>query len=177
MSSIEINKIVGAVLAAMLVAMVVGKVGDSIVQPRKHTAVAVATGGGQPAEAPAPAKEPEKLEPIGPLLAQANAEAGAKEGRKCATCHDLTKAAKKKIGPPLWNVVNKDKASEDFSYSGAMKDKGGKWTYEDLAAFLHNPKGFVTGTKMAFAGLKKPSDLANVIAYLRSLSDSPAPLP
>ena len=177
MSSFEINKIVGAVLAAMLVAMVVGKVGDSIVQPRKHTAVAVATGGGQPAEAPAPAKEPEKLEPIGPLLAQANAEAGAKEARKCATCHDMTKAAKNKIGPPLWNVVMQDKANNDFSYSSGLKEKGGKWTYDDLAAFLHDPKGFVKGTKMAFPGLKKPSDLANVIAYLRTLSDSPPPLP
>lgn len=177
MSSFEINKIVGAVLTAMLVAMVVGKVGDAIVQPREHTAVAVATGGGQPADAPAPAKEPEKLEPIGPLLAQADTEAGAREARKCATCHDMTKAAKNKIGPPLWNVVNLDKASHDFAYSGAMKEKDGKWTYEDLAAFLHNPRGFARGTKMAFPGIKKPSDLANVIAYLRTLSDSPEPLP
>jgi cytochrome c len=176
MSTFEINKIVGAILAAALVAMVIGKVGDSVVHPRKHVAAAVDTGPAKPA-APAPAAAPEKLDPIAPLLAAANVESGAKVARKCATCHDLTKAAKRKVGPPLWNIVNHNKAGSDFSYSGGMKDMGGKWTYEDLNAFLNNPKDFVKGTKMAFAGVKDAKERADLIAFLRSIADSPAPLP
>ena len=66
--------------------------------------------------------------------------------------------------------------ADGFSYSAALKAFGGKWTYEELNGFLKNPKKYIDGTKMSFSGLKKPNDRADVILYLRSLSDNPAPL-
>ena len=82
------------------------------------------------------------------------------------------------VGPNLWNVVGRTKASvEEYKYSGALKEMKGDWSYGNLDAFLLNPKSYVKGTKMSFSGLKKVSDRAAVIAYLRSLSDTPKPLP
>jgi cytochrome c len=178
MSMFEFNKIAGAVLSALLVAMVIGTIGDSLVHPRKHEgAVAIGEGAKAPAAAPA-AREPEKLEPVAPLLAGASVDKGKGEAKKCAVCHSFEKGAKAKIGPTLWGVVGAGKGShEGFGYSSAMKGKGGTWTYEDLNAFLADPKGFVPGTRMTFAGVKSVQDRANLIAFLRSLADSPAPLP
>lgn len=176
MSAIEVNKVVGSVLLVLLAIWVIGIVGDALVQPREQPAVAVASVGA-PA-APAEEKKEEVLPKVGPLLASASAENGAKIFRKCHACHNAEKGAGAKVGPDLWNIVNADRASrEGFSYSSAMKEKEGNWTYEALNEFLHKPRDYVPGTKMAFAGLKKVEDRADVIAYLRTLSDSPAPLP
>ena len=83
-----------------------------------------------------------------------------------------------KVGPALWNIVNADKGAVDgFSYSGALVAFGGQWDYAALNAFLYKPKAYISGTKMNFAGLKKPSDRANMIAYLRQQADAPAALP
>jgi len=182
MSTFEINKIVGAILLVSLVAMVVGLVGNALVQPRQHEAVVA---GGEGGQAPAGGtqqqeqkKEPAQVPPIGPLLAKASAEKGEKAARKCATCHTFKQGEKAKIGPNLWNVVENDKANnEGFAYSGALKEQQGKWTYEELNTFLHDPKASVPGTKMVFPGVKKDSERADIIAYLRSLSDSPPALP
>ncbi len=64
-----------------------------------------------------------------------------------------------------------------FNFSAAMKGKPGKWTYDDLNKFIASPKGFIPGTAMGFAGIQKDSERADVIAYLRTLSDHPEPLP
>ena len=174
MSGIEINKIAGAILTAALLAMVVGMVGDALVQPGKHEAGDVQVARQEPAAAP----EPKELPPIAPLLAKADVEAGQREANKCKACHDLTNAKAKKIGPPLWNIVMDDKANaEGFAYSGAMQGMEGKWTYEDLNRYLENPRGAVPGTKMVFAGVKNDQARANLIAYLRTLSDNPPPMP
>ena len=96
-------------------------------------------------------------------------EKGAKVFKKCAACHNKAKGAKHKIGPNLWAVVNAARAGQaGFSYSSALKGKTGTWSYEDLNAFLAKPKAFAPGTKMAFGGLKKASDRANLIKYLRT---------
>jgi cytochrome c len=118
------------------------------------------------------------VESIGPMVAAASPEAGQAAARACAACHSFEQGGPNKIGPNLWNVVGRDIASaEGFSYSDALQSKEGAWDYDGLAAFLHDPRGWAPGTKMAFAGLKKPEDRAAVIAYLRSLSENPAPLP
>lgn len=173
MSGIEINKIVGAILSAALIAMVISIIGNALVHPRQHTASVNVP--------EAPAKEeapPEKEVPIGQLLASADPAEGKKIFNKCKSCHDAEKGGKNKIGPNLWNVVGSDKAThEGFSYSSALTGLPGNWTYEDLDHFLKNPRSFAKGTKMTFAGLKKAKDRAAVIAYLRTLSDSPKPLP
>ncbi len=115
---------------------------------------------------------------IAVLLAAADAGAGKKLAKKCATCHSFEQGGKNKIGPILWNIVGAEKGKhEGFTYSKALVEKGGTWTYGDLDAFLSAPKAYVTGTKMLFPGFKKPQDRANLILYLHSLSDEPPPLP
>lgn len=180
MSAFEWNKIIGAVLMTALVIKVIDVAGDALVKPReleKNVYVAAASGEASVPEQPA-APAGEALGDIGPLLASASAETGKKVARKCAICHSFEKGGPKKVGPNLWNIVNAEKArSAGFRYSASMSKAGGAWSYEELNAFLADPKRTVPGNKMAFAGLKKESDRADVIAYLRSLSDTPTPLP
>ena len=165
MSGFELNKIMGAILSAALLVMVIGIIGDVLVKPKQHTSSVVV------ADAPS-------AEPIGPLLAAANVEAGKKQANKCAACHTFDKGGKSKLGPPLWDIVNRKKAATDgFNYSSALQKKDGDWNYESLNAFIVKPRSYVPGTKMVFAGIRKPSDRADLIAYLRSLSDQPKPLP
>jgi cytochrome c len=115
---------------------------------------------------------------IGTLLAQADVDAGAKDARKCAACHSFEEGGPAKIGPPLWNVVGRDIAAvEDFAYSDALAGKEGAWDYQTLDVYLAGPREWAPGTKMAFAGIKKPEERADIILYLRSLSSDPAPLP
>ena len=115
---------------------------------------------------------------IDTLLAQADLDAGAKDARKCGACHSFEEGGPAKIGPPLWDVVGRDIAAvEDFAYSDVLAGKEGTWDYQALDAFLAQPREWAPGTKMAFAGLKKPEERADIILYLRSLSNEPAPLP
>jgi cytochrome c len=112
------------------------------------------------------------------LLAAASAKSGKSMARKCAICHSLKKGGKARVGPALWGIVGTKKAAGSFRYSGALKGLGGVWDYAALNMFLANPKAFAPGNKMSsFAGIKKDTDRAALILYLRSLSDSPVPLP
>lgn len=121
---------------------------------------------------------PKGPEPILAMLASADVAAGQKLSKKCAACHVFDAGGKNKVGPSLWSIVNANKgAHASFAYSSALTDFGGAWDYASLNAFLYKPKTYIKGTKMTFIGLKKPRDRANMIAYLRSLSDSPVPLP
>jgi cytochrome c2 len=114
---------------------------------------------------------------VGVLLAQADVDAGAKSARKCAACHSFEEGGANKIGPPLWGVIGRDVAALDFAYSDALSEKEGAWDYQALDAFLAEPREWAPGTKMAFAGIREPEERADVILYLRSLSNEPAPLP
>jgi cytochrome c2 len=135
---------------------------------------AVATQGAAE-ETAAPAAEGDG---VGVRLAHADVDAGAKSARVCAACHSFEEGGAAKIGPPLWGVVGRTIASaDDFSYSDALAGKEGDWSYQALDDYLSAPREWAPGTKMVFAGVKKPEDRANVILYLRSLSDAPAPLP
>ncbi|MEK0085116.1 c-type cytochrome [Benzoatithermus flavus] len=101
----------------------------------------------------------------GPALA--DTEAGEKVFKKCQTCHEV-KAEKNKVGPHLVGIVGRPAGSvADFKYSDAMKSSGITWTEENLAKYLKDPKGFIPGNKMAFAGLKKDEEIVDVIAYLK----------
>lgn len=173
MSSFEINKIAGAILTVALVAMVIGIIGDALVKPKDHKNTVVV------ADAPAPVKKEEKkLEPIGPLLASASVEKGKKVANLCKACHTFNQGGKHKIGPALWEIVDRQIAGgTGYKYSSGMKAMKEKWGYEELNKFLIKPRQFIKGTKMAFVGIKKPKDRADLIVYLRSLSASPKALP
>jgi len=121
-------------------------------------------------------KEPEK--PITEMLASADVKKGAKVFGKCKGCHDDHKGGANKVGPELWNVLGRKIAGrEGFAYSDALKKHDGVWDYTKLDHWLKDPKDFAPGTKMTFAGLKKASDRANIILYLRGQNDNPPPLP
>lgn len=176
MNSFELNKVLGAVLGTCLVLLAINIGAHAIFEPEKPEKpgymIAVAkTEGGQ--------QEAKKEEtPLPVLLASASAEKGERTAKQCAACHNFQKGAGPKIGPDLWNVVGRPVASnEQFKYSAAMKGKGGEWTFANLSSFLENPRGNVPGTSMTFAGLKNPQQRADVLAYLRTLADNPAPLP
>lgn len=175
------NKIAAAVVAAGLLAMVAGSLSDILYQENvpAEPAYVIATGESASATAEAKPEEPAGPAPVADKLASADIARGEKLFRKCSACHNAEKGASAKVGPNLWNVVNSPKAANpDFGgYSSAMKDFGGDWSYEELNQFLYKPKDYISGTAMSFSGFKKDSDRANIIAYLRTLSDNPAPLP
>jgi cytochrome c len=112
------------------------------------------------------------------LIAAADPAHGQTVAKKCLTCHSFEQGGPAKVGPNLWNVVGGPHAHmEGFRYSEAMKSSGGTWDYAALDQYLLNPKAYIPGNRMAFPGIKKPEDRAAVIAYLRTLSDNPVPLP
>jgi cytochrome c len=180
MDSFEFNKLIGGLLGAVFIVFSISIASDAIFaspSPEKPGFIIEAAEEG-PAEGPAVPVE----EPIAVLLASANPEAGAAVFKKCTACHTAESGGANKVGPNLWSIVNRPLAShEGFAYSAAMKEfaQGGSvvWDYQHLSDFLASPKGYIKGTAMGFAGVKKPDERANLIAYLRTLSDSPAPLP
>ena len=178
MDGFEINKILGAVLGTCLFTLALNIVAGGLFTPHKPVKpgyeIAVtetpAAGSAQAAVAPD--------EPIEKLLASADVNKGASAAKKCLACHDFSKGGPNKVGPNLWGIVGRDRAAHGgFSFSTAMKGKAGKWTFEELNNYLKNPRAMVPGTSMAFIGLSKQNERADVIAYLNSLSDNPQPLP
>jgi cytochrome c len=179
MDSFEINKILGAVLFALLCLLSLNLAANAIFAPvtpqKPGYDIAVqekAPAGGAPAAAAVD-------EPIEPLLASADVKRGENSAKKCQACHTFDKGGANRVGPNLYGIVGEPRGQGrgGFNFSAAMKAKGGDWTIDDLNQFIANPKKFIPGTAMGFAGLSKPSERADVLAYLNTLSDSPKPLP
>lgn len=181
MDSFQVNKIIGALLGTVFVVFSISLVADALFAahpPAQPGYLIVADEEGEGAGGPAVEEEAVS---IASLLQDADPAAGESAFRKCQACHTADQGGANKVGPNLWGVVGGPIAShEGFSYSAGMREfasEAGDWDFEHLNEFLLDPKGYVNGTAMAFAGLKKDDERANVIAYLRTQADSPAPLP
>ncbi len=180
-SSLEFNKLSAAILTSILILIVVGKFTGVIYsdnkQPEKR---------GYSIDVPEIADASAPAAPTGPfdiatILANANITKGEKQIKACAACHSFEKGGANKVGPNLYNIVNKKMGTTDgYSYSKALAAKtaeGAVWDYQSLSEFFKKPKNYLPGTKMSYAGIKKPEKRADLIMYLRSLSDNPADIP
>lgn len=182
MDSFEFNKIAGAVLAtglglvslniaagAIFTAPAPAKPGFEVKIPQQGAAPAAPGGAAQPS---AP------QEPIEKLLASASVERGEMIAKQCQACHTFNKGGPNAVGPNLYGIVGRPRASEPgYNYSAAMKAKGGVWTIDELNKFLANPQGYIPNVNMRFAGLPRDNQRADVIDFLNTLSDNPQPLP
>src|ERR1700743_3127620 len=179
MDSFEINKILGAVLATCLMLLITSFTANALFAPKQPEKPGFAIAakeeskGGEAKAAAAPS------EPIEKLLASASVEKGQAAAKVCQTCPPFDKGGPNRVGPNLYGIVgdHKGEGRGGFNFSAAIKAKGGTWTDQDLNQFLTNPKAFVPGTAMGFAGIQKDSQRADVIDYLHTLADTPEPLP
>ena len=184
MDSFELSKFAGAALCALLAIVLPPTLVETF---GKHAAYDAKAGYTLPAAvataAPAPggataAPAGNIFDAVKPLLATVKPDAGAGTFKACLACHSGDKGGANKVGPALWGIVGrKTGGHEGFAYSEPMKAKGGDWTYDRLAGFLNNPKTYVPGTKMVYNGITDPEKLAELLAYLGTLSDAPVPLP
>ncbi len=179
MDSLEVNKVCAAVLVAGIGYMAATLIADRLVQPVELAKTAITVQGLPAATATAAPAAEAPLPPIAPFLAKADPAAGQADTQKfCVACHNFNEGGKAKIGPDLYGVVGRTVASfPGFDYSDALKKHHGPWTFEELNEWLHKPQEYAPGTKMGFAGLGSEKERADVIDYLRTLSQHPEPLP
>jgi cytochrome c len=179
MDSFEVNKIIGAVLTALL--LIVGSKTALDIVYREHKPekpgwalpiTEVSHGGPQKAAEPFDSKQ------VIASIAKASADGGKDTFKRCLQCHTPEKGGPNRVGPNLFGIVGRKSGTHaGFPYSEAMKTHNTDWTFSELASYLHDPRGAIPGNKMAFAGVKDNAELADLLAYLRTLSDSPAALP
>ena len=178
MNSFELNKILGAILGTCLITLALNIGAGAIFAPEKPAkpgfAIAAKEEGGE--KKGGEAKAPEQ--PIEALLAKASVEKGQTIAKQCQACHTFEKGGPNRVGPNLWNIVGSERGEgRGFNFSNAMKTKGGKWTFDELNKFIRDPRGYIPGTNMTFAGIKNDQQRADVIDYLHTMADSPLPLP
>ncbi|AAU03726.1 c-type cytochrome [Rickettsia typhi] len=170
MTGKELNKIVAAILFASLIAMIVRFVANILYKPNLQVlnrgySIAIQESSVN-TNATVIVQEPVNIPEV---MKTANANHGREIVKKCLMCHSLDKDGPNKLGPHLWNIVGRSKASiTDYKYSFAISKLGGVWDDENLFAFLHKPSSYAPGTKMSFAGISKPQDIADVILFLKN---------
>jgi cytochrome c len=163
--TMTITKIAGSLCGALLILLLGKWAAEELYHAEAHgePSYVIEIAGVEP-------DEPEEEFDIVAIMAAADADKGSSVFRKCSACHKLD--GSDGVGPHLNGVVDREIAAiAGFGYSGVLAGLGGAWTAEELYGFLENPRGYAPGTTMGFAGLKKSSDRANVIAYLQSTSE------
>ncbi len=175
------NKIAGAVLAALILVLGLpqltaaifsdghaGGHGDEL--QLAYCCVELETAAPSASAEPAPAD-------LGTLLANASVSGGKRRAALCASCHTFEEGGANGAGPNLWNIVGRPVASAPgFNYTSALQEFGGAWTYQRLNEYLKNSQEYVPGTAMA-QRFARDDQRADILAYLGSLSASPAPFP
>ncbi|MDA8230772.1 MAG: cytochrome c family protein [Magnetospirillum sp.] len=187
---VDVQKIAGGVLFALILFQGVRIVGDSIdkaVTPhaetqRQEAAEAAAAAGVKAPATPQPAAPQSAaappVEPLGARLAKASVAAGQEAAKKCGACHSFAEGAPNRVGPNLHGVVGRKVATAPgFTYSDALKKLGGVWTDDRIDTFITKPQAYAPGTKMGFPGDADPQDRANIIDYLNSISPNAPPPP
>jgi cytochrome c len=180
MDSWEWNKIVGAILGTCLFVLIVKLASESIFEVPPPAKPGYIVEGVQEASSSGTAAAPteEALPDFGTVLPKASVSDGQQVAVRCQQCHNLQKGGPNLIGPNLWGIVNRPRATHPgFDYSSAMMASHDPWTYDNLFRYLKSPATMVPGTKMSFAGLRSAQDRINLLAYLRTLADTPAPIP
>ena len=174
------NKIIVSIVFAIILVLGINKVTDVIfyVEKPEQSAYQVASvttvANTTSAETDSTNSEAKN---IMALFASTSAAEGAKVFKKCAACHSIKKGGANKIGPALWGVLGRSAGSiPDYKYSKAMAAHGKNWSFEEMNGFLIKPKDWIKGTKMSFAGLKKPKERAAVILWMNENTNSPLPL-
>ena len=176
MDSLEINKIIAAILLVILLVVGIGKISNVFFHVKKPEkpgyeveVVNLSTNSSSDVG--------EKID-IAALMAMGDIDHGKKVFKKCAACHSIAMSGGNKMGPALYNVVGRTVGDvSDYKYSKSLIAYGKKWTFEELNGFLIKPATWIKGTKMAYAGLKKEKDRASVIMYLNQNNDNPELLP
>lgn len=180
MNSFELNKIFGAILGTLVFVMGVGFIADEIYRPIENRGATYLLPEPEVAEAGGETAAPE-VDSIAVRMQTATPQAGERLINRCQSCHDYSPANANRAGPGIYDVVGQQIAHHaGFSYSDVLVEMGAAgevWDYENLDEFLASPRNFAPGTKMTFAGLSNPMDRANLIAFMRSLSEDPYPLP
>lgn len=186
MDSFEFNKVAGAALSALLFIFGAGELSSILGGhggshgPSKGYALPAPKDdgkGGATQAGGASFNWPE----VAALLGKATVDGGKDGFKKCAACHTPAKGGANGTGPNLYGIIGRDVGKHaGFPYSPALTEKGGKWSWESIAAYLYDPKGAIPGNKMAFPGLKDSTDLADMLVYMATLADtppSPPPVP
>lgn len=176
MESLEFNKIAAAVLVAVLITVGVSKLGGILYHADSPDEMSYIVETDEPSgttvDDTAPAMSFDQL------LAAALPEGGERISRKCTSCHTFDQGGAAKQGPNLWNIVGSDVAAvPGYDYSSALQGLGGVWSYDRLSDYLAGPRAYAPGTKMTFAGISDIAERADLIAWMRTLSDNPVPLP
>ena len=177
MDGFELNKIIAAILATVVVVFGINKVTDIIFTPDKPQQSAYKVEKIEPTLASA-SNTGQAAVGINELLAMGTVEHGEKVFKRCSACHMIAAGGKNMIGPNLWSIIGKQTGvASGYKYSKALAAYGKEWSFEEMNGFLIKPSAHNKGTKMAFARLKKEKERSSLIIYKNSKLDKPLPTP